>query len=280
MDLLTIALMLLAGLLHAAWHGLVKGSADQTANLTGMGMVASLGALAVMPFVPLPAPAAWPVLAISVVLHVAYKLCVAGAYAHGDLGEAFPLSRGAVPLFATAIAFATLGQTPTTGQCAGIMLVSGGLLLLTIERLRGAFNARLVGASAGAALAVACYSVIDAYGTRAAGDWISFTAWLIALDNMTFMLVARASRGAALWPALIAMKGRIVISGLLGLASFGVFLWALSRNPVGPVSALRETSVLFAIAIGVLAHRERFSAQRLAAGCLIVAGIGAIAMWH
>src|SRR5262245_800638 len=132
--------MLLAGLLHASWHSLVKGSADQTVNLVGMGMVASVGALAVIPFVPLPAPAAWVVLAGSVGLHVAYKLCVAIAYAHGDLGEAFPLSRGAVPLFATAIAFMTLGQIPSAAQCAGIALVSAGLLLIAAPRLRGAFN--------------------------------------------------------------------------------------------------------------------------------------------
>ena len=272
--------MLLAALLHAAWHGLVKSSADQTTNLAGMGLVASLGALAVMPFVPLPAPAAWPVLAVSVALHVAYKLCVAGAYAHGELGEAFPLARGAVPLFATTIAMATLGQIPTAGQWAGIVLVSGGLLMLTVQRLRATFNGTLIAASAGAALAVACYSVVDAYGTRVAGDWISFTAWLIVVDNVTFLMVARATRGPTLWSALIAMKGRVVVSGLLGLVSFGVFLWALSRNPVGPISALRETSVLFAIAIGVLLHREQFSRHRLAAGCLIVVGILTIAMWH
>ena len=62
------------------------------------------------------------------------------------------------------------------------------------------------------------------------------------------------------------------MSGLLGLLSFSVFLWALSRSPVATVSALRETSVLFAILIGALLHKERFSGQRMAAGVLIVLG--------
>jgi drug/metabolite transporter (DMT)-like permease len=270
--------MLLAGLLHAVWHGLVKTSADQTANLAGMGVVASLGALAVIPFVALPAPDAWAVLAFSVALHVAYKLCVAAAYTHGDLGEAFPLARGAVPLFASLIAFTTLGQIPTASQGIGIALVSCGLLMIALARLRGAFNGTLLATAAGAALAVACYSVVDAYGTRVAGHWLSFTAWLIVLDSATFLIVSRLIGGPALWPALAAMKGRVVISGLLGLVSFGIFLWALSRNPVGPVSAMRETSVLFAIAIGTLLHREPFSLLRAAAGGLIVAGIFIIAL--
>src|ERR1700752_893783 len=94
LDSLTIVLMLLAALLHAGWHSLVKGGADQTATLAGMGIVASLAAFAALPFVPVPPPAVWPVLALSVGLHVGYKLCLARAYSHGDLGEAFPLARG------------------------------------------------------------------------------------------------------------------------------------------------------------------------------------------
>jgi len=277
-DLLTIALMLFAGLLHASWHALVKSGADQTANLAGMGLVASVAAMATIPFVPTPPPVIWPVLVVSAALHVGYKLCVANAYASADLGQAFPLARGAVPLFATAIAFVTLGQTLDVEQCAGIALISGGLVLLTLERLRGSFNGALLVATTGAGLAVAAYSVVDSYGTRLSGSWIGFTAWLVVLDNVTFLLVGRLIRGQALWATLFAMKRRVIASGLLGLISFGVFMWALSRNPVGSVSALRESSVLFAILIGVLLHQERLSARRISAGILIVMGIVTIAV--
>ena len=144
----------------------------------------------------------------------------------------------------------------------------------------GTFSLPLLTAAALAALAVASYSVLDAYGVQIAGSWITFTAWLIVLDNMTFLLVSRHRRGHALWPAMLAMRGRIVVSGLLGLLSFSVFLWALSRSPVAAVSALRETSVLFAILIGAILHKERFSLQRVAAGVLIVFGIGIIAVYR
>jgi drug/metabolite transporter (DMT)-like permease len=209
---------------------------------------------------------------------VGHKLCVANAYANADLGEAFPLARGAVPLFATAIAFPLLGQTPSVGQCAGIVLISGGLMVLALARLRRSFDGALLAATAGAGLAVAAYSVVDSYGTRLSGNWVDYTAWLIVVDNVTFLLVARLVRGRALWTTLFAMKGRVIASGLLGLISFGVFMWALSRNPVGAVSALRETSVFFAILIGILLHREPLSGRRIGAGLLIVAGILTIAV--
>src|ERR1043166_1212537 len=76
MDPLTVALMLIAALLHAGWHSLVKSGADQLVTLAGMGIVASTAALAAGPFAPWPPAPVWPVFA-------------------------FPLARGMVPLFAT-----------------------------------------------------------------------------------------------------------------------------------------------------------------------------------
>jgi drug/metabolite transporter (DMT)-like permease len=74
------------------------------------------------------------------------------------------------------------------------------------------------------------------------------------------------------------MRWRALISGALGLASFSIFLWALSRNPVGLVSALRETSILFAILIAAMRHNESLTVSRLTAGGLIIGGIVVIAM--
>src|ERR1700687_6323157 len=116
--------MLAAGLLHASWQSLVKAGQNQITVLAGMGTVAGLCAVAALPFVPFPAAEIWPVLLLSVGLHIAYKLCLAGAYAHGDFGQAFPLARGMVPLFATLIAFGGLGQILSMHQCAAIVLVS------------------------------------------------------------------------------------------------------------------------------------------------------------
>lgn len=277
MDLLTISLMLAAGLLHASWHSLVKSGQNQITVLAGMGAVAGLCAAAVLPFVPLPPREVWPVLALSIVLHVAYKLCLAGAYARGDFGQAFPLARGMVPLFASLIAFATLGQVPSPGQCIGIALVSSGLLLLAVDKLHGLAPWPLLLMAAMAGAAVASYSTVDAYGTRLSGNWLGFTMWLIVLDSFTFLILGRVLRGRPLWAELHAARWRVLVSGVLGLMSFCVFLWALSRNAVGAVTTIRETSVLFAMAIGVVLHRESLSPRRITGAVLIFAAIVVIA---
>ncbi|MGM5024425.1 EamA family transporter [Tardiphaga sp. 367_B4_N1_1] len=278
MDILTIGLMLAAGLLHASWHSLVKSGQNQITVLAGMGAVAGLCACAALPLVPTPPPAAWPVLLLSVTLHIGYKLCLAGAYMRGDFGQAFPLARGMVPLFATLIAFVSLGQMPSITQCVGIALVSSGLLLLAFDKLNGLAPWPLLTTATAAGAAVAAYSTVDAYGTRLFGDWLGFTAWLIALDSLTFFLVSWVLRGGNLWVELHATRWRILVSGLLGLLSFCVFLWALSRNAVGAVTTVRETSVLFAMAIGVVLHHEALSWRRIGGAVLIFAAIIVIAI--
>ena len=242
--------MLLAGLLHASWHSLVKSGDNQITTLAGMGVVAAAISAAALPFVPFPPISVWVVIVLSVVLHVGYKICLARAYVHGDLGQAFPLARGMVPLFAALIAFLLLRQVPSTLQCCGIGLVSGGIIVIALDRIEGATRWSLLAAATGAGIAVAGYSVCDAYGTRLMGDWVAFTAWLVTTDSLVFLVLAALLRGNVLWIELVATKWRVLASGLLGLASFSVLLWALSRNPVGAVSALRETSVLFAGIIG------------------------------
>jgi drug/metabolite transporter (DMT)-like permease len=50
----------------------------------------------------------------------------------------------------------------------------------------------------------------------------------------------------------------------------------MTRAPVAAVSALRETSVLFAALIGALWLKERFSVSRLAGAASVVLGIAAL----
>jgi drug/metabolite transporter (DMT)-like permease len=208
-----------------------------------------------------------------VILHIGYKLALARTYALGDLGQAYPLARGFVPLFSTVIAFALLDQIPTTGQMLGIAVVSLGLLWLATHSIRDGVDRRLFLVALAAGLTVSGYSIVDAYGTRLNGNWASFTAWLVVVDSFIFGMVVYAMRGAQVWHALWHQRARMLLSGGLGLVSFSVFLWALSRSPIGPVSALRESSVLFSTLIGMAVYDEEKSPHKVGAVALLVAGL-------
>ena len=274
---LTIAMMLGAGLLHATWHALVKSGSDQPIVLAGMGLVAGAAAVCVVPFLPFPAPDVWLVIACSVLLHVGYKIGLARAYALGDLGQAYPLGRGMVPMFSTAIALLLLGQVPPAQQLLGISVVSAGLIWLAVHSLRRDTDPRLFAATALVGTAVAGYTALDAYGARLSGDWASFTAWLVLADSVSFGLLTYLMRGQALWNEIRPLRWRILASGVLGLGSFSIFLWALSRSPVGAISALREASILFTVLIGMFFYGEPRSLSRIGAVVTIAIGLIAIA---
>lgn len=278
LDPLTVALMLFAALLHASWHSIVKYGGDQKLVLIGMGVVAAAAALCAIPFLPVPPPSVWPVIAASVSLHVTYKLALAKSYALGDLSQAYPLARGFVPLFSTTIAFVFLAQVPPPSQIVGIAVVSAGLIWLAAHSLRRGVGWALILAALTTGCMVAGYSVIDAYGARLAGHWASFTAWLILVDSAAYSAIVTATDGRRIWRVVWRDRNQMLISGVLGLVSFSIFIWALSRNSVGPISALRESSVLLATMIGIIVHRENMSRHKIAGAVLIAVGLIIIAV--
>ena len=63
------------------------------------------------------------------------------------------------------------------------------------------------------------------------------------------------------------------VAGALSFLSYWVAIWAFTKAPVAMVAALRETSVLMAMLIGVFLMREHGGRWRWSAACLIAAGV-------
>ena len=63
---------------------------------------------------------------------------------------------------------------------------------------------------------------------------------------------------------------RSAAGGIVSLAAYAIVIWAASISAMGPVSALRESSVVVAAVLGWLFLGERLGPGRLAA-CLVVA---------
>jgi len=270
--------VLAAALLHATWHALVKSSGDRIVALAGMNVVSGAVAFALLPFVSAPTAAAGAVIACSVLLHMGYKVALARLYVRADLSQGYPLARGTTPLMAVALGAAFLGERPSVATMAGIVAVSAGIAALVLEGgvRRTSFATLCAALAVGAA--VAAYSVLDAYGVRLNGDWLAFTAWLVACDSVAFVSYAIATRRGAASAAWRREWRRTLASGALGVASFGVFMWALGRAEVGAVTALRETSIVFSSILGTWLLKERGSPVRFAAAGMVMAGIAGIAL--
>ena len=110
-------------------------------------------------------------------------------------------------------------------------------------------------------------------GARLSGHAVSYVAWLSILDGLPMLLVAGVLRRAGLAHHLAARAWKSVAGGALQLTAYGLVVWSLALAPMAAVSALRETSVLFAAIIGVKLLGEPLGTHRIAAAALVAAGI-------
>ena len=271
------AAVLGAGLLHATWNALLKTArgGDPMLDMASVVAGSSACALLLLPFVPLPAAAAWKFVAASSLIHFAYYATLAQAYRTGDLSFAYPLMRGSAPLLVAFMGVVLLHELPGAHAMAGIALICAGIVSIAFVPGRRHRPAAAGWAFANAAV-IAGYTLVDASGARASGNAIAYAAWLIFVEGLPFLAWIAWRRGV---PALAYLRrgwGRGLFAGAGSLAAYGIALYAMTRAPVAAVAALRETSVLFAALIGAFWLREGFGAMRIAGAASVVIGIAAL----
>jgi len=273
--------VLAAGLLHAGWNALLKSSTGGDVLLDTAAVVAgsSLCAFALLAFVPLPDPPAWPFIAASTAIHFGYYLTLVQAYRTGDLSFAYPLMRGSAPLIVTVLGSIFLRELPSVQMTAGILLISLGIVSIAFVQRGGAHRRHPAAAAywafANAAI-IAAYTLVDGAGARASGNALAYVCWLIAVEGVPFLVWVLARRRATAFSYLRASWRTGLGGGACSLLAYGIVLWAMTRAPIAAVAALRETSVLFAALMGSLWLKEGFGWRRVAGAASVVAGIAAL----
>lgn len=263
-----------AAVLHAAWNALAKAIPDRRIAAALIGAASVPVALVLIGLLPGPAAAAWPYLVVSGVLQTAYLLLMISAYRHGDFGTIYPLARGTSPLLVTVVSVTLLGDRLTAWQLVGVAVVSAALCGLVFARGRppvGSWRGPAMAVATG--VMIAAYTVVDGVGVRRSGAPLAYAAWLFLVHGVLVFAVCAVLYGRGFVAGLRRSWRPGVLGGLLSLAAYGIVLWAQSRSPLALVSALRETSVLFAVGIGAVVFAEKITARAVAATVLAVAGI-------
>ena len=98
MDGHVLLLVLAAALLHATWNSIVKGGSNKLFESSINALGGGLGALAILPFLPAPAPESWGLLALSCCFHLTYYICISQAYDKVDLSMGYTIMRGCAPM--------------------------------------------------------------------------------------------------------------------------------------------------------------------------------------
>jgi drug/metabolite transporter (DMT)-like permease len=262
-----VGLALAAAVLHAFWNLLLAGSRDTQATTV---LVLGLSVVAAAPLAAITwdvERAALPYLAASAGLELAYFALLAAAYARAELSVVYPLARGGAPVFVL-LGAVLLGAAPSAGQIAGVLLVAVGVVL--VRGLRGGDRA---GTAFGLliALCIAGYTLVDNGGIEHATP--------IAYLELVLLPVALAG-AVSVGPERLraAYRPLLLPAALAGFAAYALVLAALKLAPAAPVAAVRETSVVIAVALAGIVLRERVGPGRLAGAALVAAGVAILAV--
>lgn len=273
---LAVALtVLFSGLLHASWNAILRLSGDRLATMALLTGTGGLIGLAGVTLVEVPARQSWPWLALSACLHLGYNVFLGTAYKYGELGKVYPLARGTAPLITLIASLLLLDERLSAHAVLGVVVLGAGIATLTLDRgwrlllsePRGAVFALVT------SLFISGYSVSDGIGARAAGDAHAYTLWLFLLDGLPLALFILATRGSRTVATVRANWPAGCLAGALSMAAYWIVIWAMTVAPIALVAALRETSVLFAILIGVVFLKERLTLARVASVLIVLCGL-------
>ena len=265
-----VLLILFAALLHASWNALLRGGADRLWSMTIMCLAVAIASAVIAAFLVAPAPASWFYAVLSAVLHVGYNLFLVRSYKVGDLGQTYPISRGSSPILITLAASVFAGEPATASAMLGIALVSGGIISLALHKRR--FAVPSLPYALGTGVFIAAYSVTDGIGARLSGAPLAYTVWMCALWGVLMPLVYIGLRGARDLFSLRPGFSTAFTGGLVSLLAYAIIIYAMSYAPMGAVSALRETSVVFAALIGYFFLGEALTLRKFLACAVIATG--------
>ena len=261
-----------AAALHAGWNVLLARARDVRAATTVVLV------LAVLLFAPVAAAtwrveaAAVPWIAASAVLELAYFFLLTTAYRDSEVSLVYPIARGTAPVLVLVGATAA-GATLAAWQAVGVVLVACGVFL--VRGVRGRVDVRGVALALAIAVTITGYTLVDKEGIQHAAAIPYLELVLVPVASAALLSYAAAGR----LPDLRGELGWATFAA--ALASFGAYalvLGALSLAPAAAVAAVRESSILFAVALAAVVLREPVGRIRVAGAALVVGGVALVAL--
>jgi drug/metabolite transporter (DMT)-like permease len=270
--------VLFAASLHASWNALVKSVRDRLALMAVMGLTSVAICVPTALLVRAPRTAAWPEIGASIALQAIYNLLLIASYREGDYNQVYPVARGIAPPTVALASVIVVGESLSLVQTCGVLAVSAGLLVIATGSGRGSRSALVFAVLTG--LLIAAYTVVDGVGVRRSGSVPGYAAWLFAGTGVVMVLIYAVvnSGDARRAPISRGLVPRGVAADVLALVAYGLVLWAQTQVALAIVAALRETSVVFAAALGAVVFHERMPTRRLLGSIVIAAGAAALAL--
>jgi drug/metabolite transporter (DMT)-like permease len=276
-SLTIVFLVLLAGLVHAIWNAMAKGIASQSTSFALMNVATAVVSWIAVPFIGLPRAAAWPFVLASTACHLGYELFLMGSYERANFSRAYPIARGAAPLLVSLGGLVFASEHLDAEGILGVFFVVVGVISLAYVRNSSRLDRVGIYWALATGAAIAVYTVVDGIGVRRSHDTLRYAVVLFLLQSTLWLIAVVIRRG---WRWTDDRTTIIIglLAGLMSLVAYTVVLYAQTRAPLGVVSALRETGVVWAAAIGVVFFKEGKARSIMVPALVVVAGIALLSL--
>jgi len=271
-------MVLTAALLHALWNSLVKTNEKKSLVVFLISLAHLVFGIVLSFFSLFPEFSAWPYLIASTIVHLVYLFFLYQSYKWGDLSEVYPLMRGIAPLIVTLGAFLFIGELPLGNGMLGIIFVSFGIIVLSLYSFFYSISYKALNFALLTGICIASYTLLDGIGARESKTALGYISWLFILEGIGGMIIFwRISKKLNL---ILDKKTFIqgTLGGTLSCVAYAIVITVKVTTPLGIVSSLRETSVIFGSIIGLFIFKERPWQLRIIAASFVTVGLIFIAL--
>ena len=263
---------------HAAWNFAARrASGDFGVLWVGLCAAALVGAPLAWATADAATARVLPLLAASSAVNALYFAALAAAYERGELSEVYPATRGSGVLWSALASRLLLGERLGRLGAAGIACVCAGLWLARRPAGEAGDKEGALPFALAAGVCIGAAGLIDKVAMRAAGPG-AYLVGLFAGAALFSAPYAWLRRGEECRRALRSRKALSALIGVASMASYGLILAAFRAAPLGLVAALRESSLLFGVALGVAFLGERLTLRRAAGVAVLTGGLALIRM--
>jgi drug/metabolite transporter (DMT)-like permease len=280
MDPIVFTAVILASFFHATWNGMVKKHSNKVTALSAviLGHV-PISIIAII-FLPMPSFKSLPYIIASAFIHQGYNWFLLKSYNLGDLTKVYPIARGFGPIIATIISIFFLGLVISKASVISISLVCVGIITIGLFGYKVINNLKIVKYSLITGFFIGLYSIIDGYGARVSLSAISYMSWGFILSSILFPILLKINKYDNIFKNII-NDGKAIfwIGGSISYLVYGVVIWGFTKAPIPMVSALRESSIVFAIFIGFFFLNEKINLAKLISITLIFVGVVGLKMF-
>jgi len=266
--------IILAAFLHAVWNAMVKNEDNKYLAVTAIVLGHVPASIFIILLTPAPSVESIPFIILSALLHIGYEWYLLSAYRFGDLIKVYPIARGTAPILVAIVSLIFLGVVLSNFEILSIFIISLGILSLSFQGAKGFKNRSAVIYALVTGFFIMGYSITDGYGARVSNSFLSYMGWSFILNATIFPIILKINNKSEIITKTFKEGKKIFfIGGTLSYIVYGIVIWGFTQAPIALITALRETSIIFALLIGAFFLKEKLTLLKVIATFVIFFGV-------